>query len=135
MRRGTSTPVCPRRIIIEGLRLEQEGSEGDYGRELFDRAQFALMAERLRALEGRFILSINDLPEIRETFAGFAMEEVELLYTVSASSHGGAPRKRAGLMQVQLRLCEIRLYVPGLLNSGGSHDCSIRLAARALALG
>ncbi len=56
------------------------GSEGYYGRELFDRAQFAIMAERLGYLKGRFILSINDVPEIREIFAAFAMEHVELHY-------------------------------------------------------
>lgn len=59
------------------------GSEGDYGRELFDRGQFTLMAERLRSLKGRFILSINDVPEIRESFAGFALEEAELRYSIS----------------------------------------------------
>ena len=56
------------------------GSEDYYGRELFDRGQFALMAERLHCLKGRFILSINDVPAIREIFAGFAMEPVELFY-------------------------------------------------------
>lgn len=58
------------------------GSEGDYGRELFGRDQFALMAERLGRLKGRFILSINDVPEMRETFARFAIEPVELSYGV-----------------------------------------------------
>ncbi len=59
------------------------GSEDDYGRSLFDRDQFALLADRLRRLKGRFILSINDVPDIRETFAGFELEQVELLYSVS----------------------------------------------------
>lgn len=59
------------------------GSEGDYGKELFSRDQFAAIAERLRNLKGRFILSINDTPEVRETFTGFAMEGAELLYSVS----------------------------------------------------
>lgn len=58
------------------------GSEGDYGRELFQRDQFALMADRLRRLKGRFILSINDVPQIRELFDGFEMEGAELNYTV-----------------------------------------------------
>ena len=62
------------------------GSEDDYGRELFDRAQFILMADRLRLLKGRFILSINDVPEIRETFSGFAIEPVDLLYSVSGAA-------------------------------------------------
>ena len=62
------------------------GSEGDYGAGMFDRAQFAAMAERLGRLKGRFILSINDVPEIRELFAGFDMEEVGLSYTVACNS-------------------------------------------------
>jgi DNA adenine methylase len=59
------------------------GSEDDYGRELFGRDQFAVMAERLARLKGRFILSINDVPSIRETFAAFQAKEAELLYTIS----------------------------------------------------
>lgn len=59
------------------------GSEGDYGKALFGRDQFKLLANRLRALKGRFILSINDVPEIRETFSGFVLDEVELSYSVS----------------------------------------------------
>jgi DNA adenine methylase len=67
------------------------GSEDDYGYGLFGPEQFALMADRLRSLKGRFILSINDVPEIRATFAGFQMEEVDLLYTVSGGK--GRPAK------------------------------------------
>lgn len=59
------------------------GSEGDYGKALFERGQFALMAERLGRLKGRFILSINDVPEIRELFAMFRQEEVSLSYSVA----------------------------------------------------
>lgn len=62
------------------------GSEGDYGRELFGRDQFVLMAERLAGLKGRFILSINDVPEIRALFGRFELEEVGLRYSVG----GGA---------------------------------------------
>jgi DNA adenine methylase len=62
------------------------GSKGDYGKQLFGREQFEVMAGRLSKLQGRFILSINDVPEIREAFAGFDIEEAELLYGVQ----GGA---------------------------------------------
>jgi DNA adenine methylase len=58
------------------------GSEDDYGKDLFGRDQFALLAERLGSLKGRFILSINDLPAIRDLFKGFAMEELELTYSI-----------------------------------------------------
>lgn len=66
------------------------GSEDDYGKTLFGREQFAALAERLRRLRGRFILSINDVPEIRETFAGFALHEAELTYSVSAGKSTAA---------------------------------------------
>lgn len=68
------------------------GSEDDYGKTLFGRDQFATMAERLRRLQGRFILSINDVPEIRETFRGFHVEEANLTYSVSGGK-GTAARE------------------------------------------
>ncbi|WP_313801031.1 DNA adenine methylase [Sphingobium sp.] len=61
------------------------GSEGDYGRTLFDRGQFELMADRLRGLRGRFILSLNDHPDVRRIFAGFDFREEELTYTISGA--------------------------------------------------
>lgn len=67
------------------------GSETDYGRELFGRDQFAALAQQLAGLKGRFILSINDVPEIREMFAGFQMQEAELLYSVGGGK--GTPAR------------------------------------------
>ena len=60
------------------------GHEADYGGGLFARDDFARMAEVLRGLKGRFILSLNDRPEVRETFAGFALEEVATHYYARA---------------------------------------------------
>lgn len=45
------------------------------------------MAERLVALRGKFILSINDVPEVRELFGRFVFETVELGYNLA----GGKP--------------------------------------------
>ena len=59
---------------------------------MFDRAQFARMAEQLAGIRGRFVLSINDRPEIRELFAGFDIEAVGVTYTVG----GGGKAKVAG---------------------------------------
>ena len=61
------------------------GCEDDYGKGIFGRDQFAELAARLAALKGSFILSLNDLPEVRETFAGFRTERVETTYGVSRS--------------------------------------------------
>lgn len=58
------------------------GGETDYGKGVFDRAEYARMAEQLVGIDGKFLLSINDVPEVRETFAGFDIREVETTYSV-----------------------------------------------------
>jgi DNA adenine methylase len=63
------------------------GSEDDYGKGLFLRDQFEALASRLAALQGRFILSINDVPETRKAFRRFAIQPVDLVYSI----HGGKP--------------------------------------------
>ncbi|MBW8318160.1 MAG: DNA adenine methylase [Arenimonas sp.] len=68
------------------------GCEDDYGQAMFDQAQFQRMAERLKRLQGGFILSINDRPEVRSIFDGFARDEAELTYTIS-SGKGTAARE------------------------------------------
>lgn len=59
------------------------GSEGDYGRALFARADFQRLAEHLKRLRGGFLMSINDVPEIREMFGWARIEEVTTTYTVA----------------------------------------------------
>ncbi len=59
------------------------GNENDYGKGLFGREMFAQMAERLAQLKGRFILSINDVPEIRALFAGCQIQPVDLAYSIT----------------------------------------------------
>lgn len=59
------------------------GSETDYGKGLFGREDFARMADQLAGIQGRFVLSINDVPEVRQTFAAFPFEVVETVYTIA----------------------------------------------------
>lgn len=59
------------------------GSENDYGRGVFAREDFAALADILHNIKGRFLLSINDTPEIRAAFDGFHMEEVVLKYSAA----------------------------------------------------
>nr|WP_287412765.1 DNA adenine methylase [Pseudodesulfovibrio sp.] len=58
------------------------GGERDYGKGIFSRKEYAAMAEQLAGIEGKFLLSINDVPEIRETFSAFDIREVETTYSV-----------------------------------------------------
>lgn len=68
------------------------GCEGDYGRDMFDRGQFELMAEQLRQIRGRFILSLNDHAEVRRIFDGFDFRAEDVRYTIG----GQAKAKNAG---------------------------------------
>lgn len=58
------------------------GCEDDYGKAMFTRADFARMADQLAGIKGRFLLSINDVPEIRALFGHFEIEEVKVSYTI-----------------------------------------------------
>jgi DNA adenine methylase len=58
------------------------GSEGYYGKALFSRSDFERLAELLAGIKGRFILSINDVPQIRKVFAAFQIKPVKLNYGV-----------------------------------------------------
>lgn len=69
------------------------GTEHFYGRELFGREQFALLSEALRSLQGRFILSLNDVPEVRDLFAWATIETVELSYHAGGGAHAKRVRE------------------------------------------
>lgn len=59
------------------------GTEDFYGAELFGRADFERLSECLKGLRGSFILSLNDVPQIREIFSWASIEGVELNYSLS----------------------------------------------------
>ena len=59
------------------------GCEDDYGKAMFASADFDALAGQLAGITGRFVMSINDVPEIRETFAAFSMQQVETTYTIA----------------------------------------------------
>lgn len=69
------------------------GSEDDYGAALFDRDQFALMAEQLAGIRGRFVLSLNDHPEVRRIFAGFAFREEGVRYSLPGNGNAQLARE------------------------------------------
>lgn len=77
------------------------GCEDDYGKEMFENGDFTALSEALKALQGQFILSINDVPEIRELFAWAEIETVETTYTVG----GGKKAKKVGELIIAGALC------------------------------
>lgn len=62
------------------------GGEKDYGKDMFEREDFERLAKQLGKIKGKFILSINDVPNIREIFCAFDMEEVSLNYSVAKTN-------------------------------------------------
>ncbi|MCG7655952.1 DNA adenine methylase [Wielerella bovis] len=63
--------------------------EYEYGIGLFGKADFEKLATQLRQIKGKFLLSINDKPQIRQIFAGFEMQTVQLRYSVHDSNKQG----------------------------------------------
>jgi DNA adenine methylase len=63
------------------------GCEDYYGKNLFVRADFERLATTLRGIKGHFIMSINDVPEIRAMFAWARIEEEDILYTCGGKKH------------------------------------------------
>jgi len=59
------------------------GCEDDYGEGMFSEADFEVLRALLQALQGRFILTLNDVPETRALFAQFHIEPVQLTYRLS----------------------------------------------------
>lgn len=56
------------------------GCEGYYGKGIFGREDFGKLRDVLTGLKGKFIMSINDVPEIKKLFKGFVIEEVKTTY-------------------------------------------------------
>lgn len=82
------------------------GNEGDYGKDMFDRAAFARMAAQLAQMKGRFLLSINDVPDIRALFTWAKIEPVTTTYSIS--NHAGTGTSRAELLISNFALPGVR---------------------------
>ena len=67
--------------------------EDDYGKGMFARSDFEVLADILAALKGRFLLSLNDTPEVRKIFAAFHIEAVETRYTIGQADRTQAARE------------------------------------------
>lgn len=76
------------------------GCEDDYGKQLFDRSDFERMAEQLAHIKGRFLLSLNDVPQVRTIFDRFNIREVSTTYTLPGR---GANKARELLISNGLR--------------------------------
>lgn len=60
------------------------GCEDIYGKGLFGKQDFTTLRDQLAGVKGKFIMSINNAPEIRELFKDFHIREVGTKYTLSS---------------------------------------------------
>lgn len=57
--------------------------ENDYGRGIFSRDDFTLLRDTLAAAKGKWLVSINNVPEIRDLFTDFNIKEVKTSYSIN----------------------------------------------------
>lgn len=61
--------------------------EGVYGKGIFRRDDFTTLATLLEKVKGKFLMSLNDTPGVREVFANFKFESIQTRYSVSAGKN------------------------------------------------
>lgn len=59
------------------------GNETDYGKGIFRRSDFERLKDVLTGIKGRFILSLNDVPQVRELFKAFTIEQADVTYSIN----------------------------------------------------
>jgi DNA adenine methylase len=59
-----------------------------YKHNFYKKEDYIEMSAVLRNLAGKFVLSINDVPEMRQAFAGYKIKPITLQYTVSREGRG-----------------------------------------------
>ncbi|GAB6035893.1 DNA adenine methylase [Fundidesulfovibrio butyratiphilus] len=62
------------------------GMEGYYGKDIFSRADFTALSIQLSEIKGKFVLSLNDKPEVREIFNPFRIQGLTTRYTCSKAA-------------------------------------------------
>ena len=79
-------PVSLRRQAPERLNRPQRLAQGSF--------DFARLRAALNGVQGRFLLSMNDVPATRELFAGFRLRTVRTAYS-AANGRGAAGARLA----------------------------------------
>lgn len=63
------------------------GCENYYGKGMFAREDFELLKNQLSNIKGKFILSVNNVPEIKETFKDFSIIETSARWSLGLKAH------------------------------------------------
>jgi DNA adenine methylase len=70
--------------------------ESDYGKGIFNKDDFQRLKDLLKAIKGKFVMSINDVPEVRKIFSDFRSLQKKINY--SAGSHHGSGKEASELI-------------------------------------
>ncbi len=62
------------------------GCEKDYGEGIFSREDFGRLRNQLDGIDGKFIMSINDVPEIKTIFKGYKIDVVGTKYIIKGAN-------------------------------------------------
>lgn len=60
--------------------------ENDYGKNLFTKEDFTQLRDVLSKCQGKWLVSINNVPQIRELFKGFEFKEVKTSYSINSGN-------------------------------------------------
>jgi len=60
------------------------GCEDYYGKRIFTRQDFQVLSDQLKTIKGKFLLSINDTPEIRKIFSTFKIVPAQTSYSLAS---------------------------------------------------
>lgn len=60
--------------------------EDYYGKNLFSKDDFQVLSDQLANIKGKFLLSLNDTPEVREIFSRFTIEAVSVRYSCGTTN-------------------------------------------------
>lgn len=61
------------------------GCEDYYGHGIFSREDFGTLRDLLGGIKGRFLMSINDTPEVREMYRDFTIRDIRTLYSLQSN--------------------------------------------------
>ena len=87
------------------------GNEKDYGLNMFGREEFMLIATTLKEIKGKFIMSLNDVPKVRQIFAGFNLYPVKTTYTIRGN---GTAKPVGELLITNLKLKGLTALKPSI---------------------
>jgi DNA adenine methylase len=65
---------------------------------VFDISQYTKMAEIAQTMKGKMMISVNDIPEMREVFADFHIEQLAIKYSIKRGVEGVARKESYELL-------------------------------------